>query len=249
MLKMKRALLALGLSVFWAPQASAQMKWTDKLFVNINFGLQAGSQDVETATTVEIYEEAAPLVATQSLGTEPIYLDFSAGYRVRPNLAVGIGYVNYNTESDVDFVAQIPHPIFTDQFRTVNATASGVGHSSNMLNFSAVWMWPYTDKIDFAFYGGPSVIFASQDVITGLSIAPEPGPDYSNPQITNVAVGEQSKTSFGIHFGTDMTYMYNKRYGFGGGFRYVWGSADFDGLADSVRLGGFQIIGGLRIRF
>lgn len=249
MLKMKRALLALGLTFASVPEAAAQMQWTDKLFLNVNFGVQIGSQDVASSSSFEVYEEPAQLAATHSLGSEPILADFGAGYRVRPNLAVGIGYVNYNTESDVAVVAQIPHPFLTDVFRTVTATAPGVGHMSNILNFSAVWMWPYTDQIDVAFYAGPSLIFAKQDVVSGVTIAPEPGPNYSNPQVTGVTVTEQTKTSFGIHFGADAAYMVNKRYGVGAGLRYIWGSADFDGLADSLTLGGFQIVGGLRVRF
>jgi hypothetical protein len=249
MLKTKTALLVLALTFARVPEAAAQMQMTDKIFLNVNFGVQVGSQDVEMASAFEVYEEPASLTGTAELGTEPIFVDLSGGYRVGRNLAVAVGYVNYNTESDVTVVAQIPHPIVFNQFRTVTVEAPGVGHTSQMLNFSAVWMMPYTDQIDFAFYAGPSIIFASQDVVSGVTIAPEPGPDFSNPQVTSVQVTEQSKTSFGIHFGGDVAYMVNKRYGVGGGIRYVWGSADFDGLADSVTLGGFQIVGGLRVRF
>ncbi len=249
MLKTKTALLFLALTFASVPEAAAQMQWTDKVFLNVNFGVQVGSHDVVMASEFEVYEEPASLSGTMSLGTAFIFADFAGGYRVRPNLAVALGFVNYNTEDDLTAVARIPHPIITDAFRTVNVSVPGVSHTSNILNFSAVWMMPYTDQIDFAFYAGPSIIFASQDVVTGLTIAPEPGPDYSNPQVTSVEVTEQGKTSFGIHFGADMAYMLNKRYGVGGGLRYVWGSADFDGVADSVTLGGFQIVGGLRVRF
>lgn len=249
MLKMKTALLAFALTFASVPQAAAQMQWTDKVFLYVNFGVQVGSGDVEMASTFDVYEEPASLTGTASLGSEPIFADFGGGYKVGRNLAVALGYVNYNTESSVIAVASIPHPIITDSPRTVTVNVPGVGHTSQMLNFSAVWMMPYTDQIDFAFYAGPSIIFANQDVVTGMTIAPEPGPDFSNPQVTSVDVTEQSKTSFGIHFGADMAYMVNKRYGVGGGIRYVWGSADFDGVADSVTLGGFQIVGGLRVRF
>jgi len=246
---MKRALLVLGLTLASVPEAAAQMQWNDKGFVNINFGFQVGSRDLEMQSTFDVYEEAATVTGTTSLGSEPILGDFSGGYRVARNLAVAVGYVNYNTESDIDLVARIPHPIVTDQFRTVNISAPGIAHTSNILNFSAVWMWPYTNQVDFAFYGGPSLIFVKQDIVNSLTIAPEPGPDFSNPQVTAVGVADQSKTVFGIHFGVDGAYMVNRRYGVGGGVRYVWGSADLDGLSDSLTVGGFQIVGGLRLRF
>jgi hypothetical protein len=249
MLKMKTALLALGLTIASVHEAAAQMQWTDKIFVNVNLGVQVGGPDAGMQTQFEVYEEPASFDGEMNLGSEPIFVDLAGGYRVTSNLAVAFGYVNYNAETDVTGTARIPHPIITNAPRTVNVTAPGIGHNSNIFNFSAVWMWPYTDQIDFAFYGGPSIIGVSQDVVSGLTIAPEPGPDYSNPIVSSVDVTEQSKTSFGIHFGVDGAYMVNKRYGVGAGIRYVWGSADIEGLTDSLTLGGFQIVGGLRVRF
>jgi hypothetical protein len=249
MLKTKTALLVLALTFASVPEAAAQMQPTDKYFLNVNFGVQFSGQDLDMASSFEVYEEPASLTGVAELGTAPIFADFMAGYRVGRNLAVGVGYVNYNTSSDVTATALIPHPIIFNQPRTVTVSVPDVGHMSQMLNFSAVWMMPYSDQIDFTFYAGPSIIFVSQDVVSGLEIAPEPGPDYSNPQVTSVEVTDEGKTSFGIHFGADMAYMVNKRYGVGGGIRYVWGSADVDGIADSITLGGFQIVGGLRVRF
>ena len=43
--------------------------------------------------------------------------------------------------------------------------------------------------------------------------------------------------------------MINPRFGVGGMARYVWGSVDLENSTDSLKLGGFQIGGGLRVRF
>ena len=43
--KMKTALLAFALTFASVPQAAAQMQWTDKVFLYVNFGVQVGSQD------------------------------------------------------------------------------------------------------------------------------------------------------------------------------------------------------------
>ena len=53
------------------------------------------------ASEFEVYDEPATLTGTTSLGTEPIFADFGGGYKVGRNLAVALGYVNYNTESDM----------------------------------------------------------------------------------------------------------------------------------------------------
>jgi hypothetical protein len=43
--------------------------------------------------------------------------------------------------------------------------------------------------------------------------------------------------------------MITKRFGVGGLARYAWGSATIEGATDKLKLGGFQIGGGARVRF
>jgi hypothetical protein len=112
-----------------------------------------------------------------------------------------------------------------------------------------VWFWPFTDKIDFAFAAGPSFISVTQELISGVTIAPETGPSYTTPEITEVIVREESKTAVGFNLGADMTYLVRKNYGAGLTLRYVFGSADLPGLTDSQKIGGFQILGGFRFRY
>jgi hypothetical protein len=247
MLTMKRALLALGLTVAIVPDARAQMTWTDKIFVNGNGGYQFGSRDVDSTSNFEVYEEPASLTGFQTLENEFIF-DVSAGYRLRPNLAVGLGYANYNNEGNVAVTARIPHPLIFNQFRTATIQAAGAQHATNALNLMAVWMWPFTDKIDIAFSAGPSILIVEQDVVSAVNILPEAAP-YSSPVIDRVTVTAQRKTTIGINAGVDWSYMVNRRYGVGVGARYVWGSAALEGLNDSLTVGGFQILGGIRLRF
>ena len=69
------------------------------------------------------------------------------------------------------------------------------------------------------------------------------------PTITSTSLEKVDKTTVGIHFGVDVTYLVTPRYGVGVLARYTWGSADLTGADDSVTVGGLQIGGGLRIRF
>ena len=248
MLKSGSLLLALALVGLAAPDAAAQMRGTDKLFVNVNGGYQVISKDFETTSEFTVYDEPAILTASQSLKSKPIF-DGSVGYRVWDNLAIGIGVSWYSADSDVNVTARIPHPLFFDQLRTVGVTAPGAKHTSLATHIMAVWFWPFTDKIDFAFSAGPSIIAVKQELVSGISIQPESGPSFTNPTVTDISVIEQKKTAIGVNLGFDAAYMVTKRYGFGAGARYVIGSADLPGLSDSLTVGGFQVLGGLRVRF
>jgi hypothetical protein len=160
--KKESAILALGLTLVAASDAYAQMAWLDNVFVNVNLGVQINTSDFEATTVFPVYDEDASATASLSLSTEPVFLDISAGYRLRQNLAVGIGVSMNSSDSDLAATALVPHPIFYDQFRTVNITASGANHRNISTNLMAVWFWPYTDKIDFAFSAGPSIMAVKQ---------------------------------------------------------------------------------------
>ena len=248
-MKLGRPALVMGLILLAAPNARAQMQWTDKLFVNVNGGYQVASTKEFTSTSdFTVYDEPANLTATQELKSGPVF-DGSVGYRVWKNLAVGVGVTYATSKSDVAVAARIPHPLFFDQFRVANVTAPGAKHKELQTHIQFVWFWPFTDKIDFAFAAGPSFLSVSQEVISGVTIAPESGPSYTSPQVSDITVSDESKTAFGVNFGADMTYKIARNYGVGFGVRYVLGSADVPGLNDSMTVGGFQVMGGLRVRY
>lgn len=239
---MKPALLCLALCVTVAPKAHAQMTWTDKGFLNVTVGGQAGSHDLATAESFGIYDETATVTSTQKVKSGGLF-DVSAGYKVWRNLAAGIGFSHVGSKADAAIRATIPDPVFFDRLRSVDSSAPGLKHSENVVHLMGVWMVPVTDKIDVGVSAGPSIFRVKQDLPTQVSIA-EPG-----PTVTGVTVTSVKETTVGINLGVDVTYLVTKRWGVGGLARYTRGSVDLAGASDSLTVGGFQIGGGLRVRF
>lgn len=238
---MKAGFLCVVMCAAFAPRASAQMTWTDKGFVNVTGGVQVGSHTLDTSRTFTIYEEEGSVTSSQKVKSGGLF-DISAGYKVWKNLAIGAGYSWTSSKADAAVVSAVPDPVFFDRPRTVNSTASGLKHTESAVNVMAVWMVPVTDKIDVGVSAGPSFFSVKQD-IPGSVTATEPGPTVA------VATDKASKSTVGVNFGVDVAYMLNKRFGIGGLARYTWGSADFEGATDKLTVGGFQIGGGLRVRF
>jgi len=239
---MKPALLCLALCVTVAPKAHAQMTWTDQGFVNVTLGGQAGSRDLATDRTFDQYDEAATVTSTQKVKGGGLF-DVSAGYKVWRNLAAGIGFSHVGSKADAAIHASIPDPVFFDRLRPLDASTTGLKHSENVVHLMGVWMVPVTDKVDVGVSAGPSIFSVKQELPTELGIA-EPG-----PTVTGVTVTSTKKTTVGINLGVDVTYLVTKRWGVGGLARYTWGSVDLDGASDSLTVGGFQVGGGLRVRF
>jgi outer membrane protein with beta-barrel domain len=239
---MKAGFLCLALCAAVAPNAHAQMTWTDRGFVNVTLGVQAGSHDLATSTTFDLYDEQATVESSQKVKGGGFF-DVSAGYKVRRNLVAGIGYSRSGSKSDAAINALIPDPRLFDQLRAASTSATDLKHSENALHLFAAWMVPVTDKIDVAVSAGPTVFFVTQDLPGALAVT-EPG-----PTISDVAVTQADPTTVGLNIGVDVMYLVGKKWGVGGLARYTWGSVNLDGASDKLTVGGFQIGGGFRMRF
>jgi hypothetical protein len=238
---MNAGLLCLVLCAAATP-AHAQMQWTDKGFFNVSAGLQLGSQDLAVTTPFDIYGETGSVASTLDVKSGGFF-DFGAGYKVWRNLAVGVSYSWTDAKSDSAIAASVPDPLIFDAPRQVSATASNVQHQEQAINITGTWMVPVTDKIDVAIAFGPTFFNVSQDVPNSVTVT-EPG-----PSISTVGVEGVDESSVGFHLGVDVTYMVNKRFGVGGLARYSRGSIELANAADNLKVGGFQIGGGLRVRF
>src|SRR4029079_5154403 len=234
--------LCLLFCAFAAPRAYAQMKWTDKAVANINIGAQSGSHDVATATTFEVYDENAQVSTAQKTGGGFLF-DLSGGYKVWSNLVVAVGYTFMSDSTDGAVSASIPDPRIFDSPRTVTTTADNLSHAEHAINFSGVWLVPVTDKVDVGISFGPTIFMVKQELPDTLTFN-EPG-----PTVTGLTKKDVNKTTAGVNFGVDVTYLLTKKAGIGGMFRYTWGSVDLDGASDSLTVGGLQIGVGARYRF
>lgn len=229
-------------SVLVPTVAAAQMTWTDKGYVTISGGGQAGSHTLTMQPAFTLYDEDSTLTSTQKAGGGP-FLDIGGGYKVWQNLVLALSYSHVGGDSDAAIAAQVPDPVQFDHPRAVTTSLPGANHSENAVHISAVWMVPVTDKIDVGVAAGPTIFMIRQDVASGLTVT-EPGPN-----VTSVASAKVKKTTGGFHAGVDVTYLLTKQIGAGLLARYTFGSVDLPDAADSLTVGGFQLGVGLRYRF
>jgi hypothetical protein len=239
---LKAGCLGFVLALSLAAPAQAQMAWTDRGFLNVNFGVQEVSHTLAAESVFDLYGEQGTLATSQPIDGGGLF-DISAGYKVWRNLAVGLGYSRVKSDADIAIAASVPDPNFFDRPRAVTGAASNAEHSESAIHLQGTWMMPVTDKIDLGFSFGPTIFNVSQDLATAVAVT-EPG-----GAIGSTTIVTEDKTSLGINLGFDVNYLVTPRIGAGVLLRYAWGSADLDSSSDSLKLGGFQIGGGLRVRF
>jgi len=239
---MKAGILALCMCA--APQmASAQtMQWTDKGYVSVNVGAQAGSHDLSESGSFPLYDETATFSSTNKVKGGAMF-DIGGAYRVwGNNLLAGVTFSRVSSKSDGALTGSIPDPVFFDRPRAVSKSFAGLKHSENVVHINAIWMMPVANKIDVGVFAGPTIFSVKQDTISSLSIT-EPGPTVTS------SVSSGSKTTVGFNAGVDVQYMVRKKWGVGGVARYAVGSVTLPGATEKLSVGGFQIGAGGRVRF
>ena len=233
-------------------QAFAQaLPWEGRGFVNINFGMQIRSSSLATATeTFTVYDEQGKLTSAQEIDSQSPFLDFGGGFRLFGNFGLGVAYSRLSTEGSAVVTATVPSPLVYDQPRTANSTATGLKHVEQGYHFQAVWMLPVTDKFDVVFSGGPTLFQLEQGVVTNPQIS-EVGPPYSAVNLTT-STSTLSDSQIGFNVGADLTYRFANNVGVGAMARYsaaTIGLIPKEGASLDVKVGGFQLGAGLRLRF
>lgn len=243
---MKRRQMAgavLGMLLTGATAASAQIPaWKDRGFVNVNFGGQAGSHDDTSHFAFTLYEENATVDAKHSVGNGAFFDVLAAG-RIWDNLALGIDFEKRSAKGDGALTGSLPDPIVFDSPRAVSTTVAGLNHSETWVAIPLIYVWPFTDKIDIMIMGGPSVANVKLDSVSSVSVS-ETG---NGPQI-NVTTSSVSKSIWGALVGADVRYMLSKQFGVGGFARYNAAHGHLSG-DQKLDVGGFQVGGGIRVKF
>ena len=222
--------------------AHAQMlQWTDRVFVNVSGGVQTGKKDVATTLSFPLYDETATIDTTREIKGSAIW-DVTGGIRVWSNMAVALSVSGRNGDSDGLTTAVIPHPAFYDQPRSVAGSVAGMKHSELWTSVLFGWMIPVTDKFEVMAMLGPTVAAVKHETVVGASVV-----EGSSPTVT-VDLETVDKSVWGVMAGVDGRYLITKNIGVGAFARY---SAAKVNLTSTTKLdvGGFQIGGGVRIKF
>jgi hypothetical protein len=225
-----------------AAEASAQIRPAParRGFLNVSGGVQTGSRTIDVNQTFPVYGENATITTSQTVGSGALF-DVSGGYRFKPVFAVAVGFSSFSNTSPSTGTAVIPDPLIFNNPKTVPLTIPDLSHSERAVYVAAVWFYEATNEFDVAFSIGPSFTMVSQEIASSATVAT--GTQNATPVVT-----KEDKTAPSILIGVDATYMFARNFGAGGFMRYVGGSVDLPSVSD-LKVGGFQIGVGARVRF
>jgi hypothetical protein len=247
-----RAALIAAVLVGPSLPAYAQTPWEDRAFVNLSYGVDAGSTDITDSRSFTVYGETGTLESTASFGSFGIF-DITFGARVWRNVGVSLAYHTGGTSGDGTISGSVPHPLFFDRPRTFTSEFDDADRDEHATHLQVGYMVPINEKFDVYVFGGPSFFHVSQELVTDLTFT-EQGPPFTTitvlPAITKV-----EESAVGWNLGVDGTYFIRTtdryRVGVGGMLRFTGATADltFNDRSVETSLGGVQLAFGGRLRF
>lgn len=245
-------LMVLGVLIGATRDAAAQGAPTDRVFLNIGFGVESGSSNATDTKTYTLYDETAT-TTTSTTWTSGSFFGSGVDFRVFKNLTVGISYHQETNSEDAQVTGSVPHPIFFNRPRSFDTTAGGLYRRENATHLSFGWIVPINPKLDVLVSAGPSFFRLEQDVVSDVVIA-EKGGDYTEVVVAPTVV-TQKRSATGFNAAADVTYILwqndRVRVGAGGFLRYTEAKTDVRLLVSDFEttVGGMQFGFGGRIRF
>lgn len=248
---MRRGLTAAAflVAMLAATTASAQgRQWTGRFWIGASGGAQFGGTGFDDTFEAPLYTETERVSVDYPVTTGPV-LDVRGGYRVWKHFAIGLGVTRYSQRTDARVDAQLPHPFFDNQVRSVEGTTSTL-RGETTAHVLVGWMLPLSDRFRVMLTAGPSFMNVEQTLVTNVEFS-ETYP-YDTAEFTGASTRRATRSATGFNAGADVTWMFSTRVGAGALVQVSKARARLsagDGRSIAVDAGGVQAAAGLRLFF
>ena len=239
--------MTLLLMLVVSARVDAQTVVSERVFISVNGLYQVTSNDFDDSAPLRVNAENGRLETDYDVGGG-LAFDVSGGVLLWRNLAVGVGLTRFSTSTLTTIDAQVPHPFFFNQLRSVTGEFEG-DRSELAVHIQAKWIAPVSNKLFVTVFGGPSFFQIEQSIVDSFEYT-ESYP-FDTATFSRAIVNEQSESKMGFNVGGDVAYFFSNQVGVGGIVQYSGATVEMAlpaGTAD-VKAGGLQIGGGLRLRF
>ena len=248
------------LGLVMAASAEAQTTF-ERGWIDVNLGIAVASEDAfSMRATGELYDEPADFGAAYALPRGASF-DFGGGVMITPIVGVGVSFSGTAHEDVANLSARIPHPIFANRYATDEASTDDVlQRIESGVNLQAMIVAAQSDRFRFRVFGGPTYFRVQQDAVTDIRFNQVFVilPPANSLDINEFDSDRIEGTGWGFHGGADASFFFNRIIGVGGFAKFSRASVDLENtlataVGDddfvSIKAGGFQVGGGLRLKF
>jgi hypothetical protein len=231
-----------------APADAQERQWSERIWVSVNGGVQAGGTGFDDTFEKPLYTESERVTIDYPVKDGGLFAA-QGGYRLWKRLTVGIGITRYSKRTDAPVEARLPHPFFDNQFRDVAGATSALRGETDA-HILIGWMQPIGNRFRAIVTAGPSLVSVEQTLVTDVEFA-EVYP-YDTAEFTGASTRRATRSGTGFNAGADVTWMFTRRLGAGALVQVTRARARLNAGANrtiSVDAGGVQAGAGIRLFF
>lgn len=231
------------------PPKPTPRPFVERGFVTLGAGMQTGAQDLDDRIEFEQNAETGT-IDTDYPGGAGLVVDATAGFLVRRRLGVAVGVSHATRAGDAQVTAEIPHPFFDDQPRSVSGVATDISRTETAIHGQLYYDMRPRGRWRVRLFAGPSYFTVEQEVVTGVQTDEEY--PFDTAEFRGATTRRAKGSAIGVNAGLEAARMFTRRVGIAGSLRYAAASIDLDAddtQSVSTTGGGLQAGLGLRILF
>lgn len=248
--------LVLGALILWPAAAGAQSTFRRGWF-DVNLGLARPAESSFDTVTVEPHSEGESQRATVTYHLPAgAAFDFGGGVMITPVIGLGVSFTGTAHRKSADLEIEVPHPFFFNAFaRDGSFTDEALTRSEGGFSIQVMVVAVERGKLRLRVFGGPTWFRVEQESVDRIQFDQSLGifVPTNTVRITRYEARTVDGSGWGAHAGADVSYFLSEVVGLGAYGRYMGGSVDIDNALGqgtvSVKAGGVQVGGGLRLRF
>lgn len=238
-----------GMATLGATPAAAQSRSQPRLEISANVGALTGASKF-TASNSLASNGGEIETLTVDHGVKTAFgFNVGAAVRIVPQFWVGAQYAMAEMKPSASISAVIPHPLLFNAPRTVQGSINDVAHSERNGHVDLMYALPVR-AVDIKVMGGPTFFHLKQDFVSGVMIN-ETYP-FDTATFTSATTKRLSKGAVGFNAGVDISRLLTSQLGVGALVRYSQADVKFDDPdigKQTVKAGGMEVGGGVRVRF
>jgi hypothetical protein len=229
--------------------AAAPVAAQSRLEISANAGVATGAKGFqESETYASNGGENATVTVDHAVKTA---VGFNAGAAVRivRQLWVGVQYAQADTKAGASVTAVVPHPILFNAPRTVQGSADNLAHNEQNLHLELMYALPVGGAA-VKVMAGPTFFNVKQDFVSSVTVT-ESYP-FDSAAFGSATTKQLSKSAVGFNVGADIAFPLSSRFAIGALARYSRADVSFEDKdidRQTVKAGGLEIAGGIRLRF
>jgi hypothetical protein len=240
---------AIVLAAVTATPAAAQSTSAARVEVSVNVGAQTGAGEFTTSKTRPSNGNENETIDVDHDVKTALGFNVGAAVRLVPKVWVGVQYAMTEMKPSASITTATPHPILFNTPRTVEGSLDNVTHKEQNVHVDLMYALPL-QAMDVKVMAGPTFFNVKQNLVTGV-VLNETYP-FDTASFASATTKQVSKGAVGFNAGVDISRPVSSKVGIGALLRYSRADVKFDDPdvgQQTVKAGGFEVGGGIRVRF